>query len=268
MLHLWLNKMLTKKARKLQKEMKNPENNFWTSMDVSPSYFQDVMNFSYVLMRPPDGEYGAQSANSTIWTGMVGMLQKNDVDIGKEIKWFHFHMEKITLILYDLKLPQTSQSPWIAVLSSPLLSPSPKSTTRSSFRIPQTASTIWPTLSHSIGFPGHSWPFLFASLRQLCLQLQGWLDKSLRAIGVLPDYFTTLFCLGMATKIQSITSSLWESLMCLSQGSWQLRGLGMYPLRRVLLGLLFSGSPKYHLNFITCNFLWPMTFYQNELQSN
>ncbi len=41
------------------------------------------MNFTFVLMRPPDGEYGAKSGNSTIWTGMVGMLQKNEIDIGK-----------------------------------------------------------------------------------------------------------------------------------------------------------------------------------------
>jgi len=41
------------------------------------------MNFSFVLRIPPDGEYGAKNENSTFWTGMVGMLQKNEIDIGK-----------------------------------------------------------------------------------------------------------------------------------------------------------------------------------------
>lgn len=38
------------------------------------------MNFTYDLMKPPDGEYGVIQANGT-WSGMVGMLSRGEIDI-------------------------------------------------------------------------------------------------------------------------------------------------------------------------------------------
>ncbi len=48
---------------------------------VDDFYVQDVLNFKYNLTTPPDGEWGADSGNGS-WTGMVGMLQRRDIDIG------------------------------------------------------------------------------------------------------------------------------------------------------------------------------------------
>ena len=42
------------------------------------------MNFTYDLTKPPDGQWGAIQPDNS-WTGMVGMLQNEDIDIGKQI---------------------------------------------------------------------------------------------------------------------------------------------------------------------------------------
>jgi hypothetical protein len=45
---------------------------------------QAIMNFTYDLSTPADGEWGALVANSTdLWTGMIGQLQRKDIDIGE-----------------------------------------------------------------------------------------------------------------------------------------------------------------------------------------
>jgi len=44
---------------------------------------QEIMNFTYDLGQPEDGEWGALIINSSgLWTGMVGQLQRQDIDIG------------------------------------------------------------------------------------------------------------------------------------------------------------------------------------------
>ena len=40
------------------------------------------MNFSYVFTKPPDRQWGSNLGNNT-WTGMVHMLQTQQIDIGK-----------------------------------------------------------------------------------------------------------------------------------------------------------------------------------------
>ena len=42
---------------------------------------QEIMNFSYTLTQPPDGQWGALKPDNT-WNGMVGMLERNEIDIG------------------------------------------------------------------------------------------------------------------------------------------------------------------------------------------
>ena len=39
------------------------------------------MNFTYTLTPSPDQQFGSRMKNNT-WTGMVGMLQSREVDIG------------------------------------------------------------------------------------------------------------------------------------------------------------------------------------------
>ena len=43
---------------------------------------QQIMNFTYSLTKPPDGQWGAIQEDNTTWNGMVGMLTRNEVDIG------------------------------------------------------------------------------------------------------------------------------------------------------------------------------------------
>ena len=42
---------------------------------------RELMNFTYSLKEPPDGEWGAQRADLS-WTGMIGMLETKSVDVG------------------------------------------------------------------------------------------------------------------------------------------------------------------------------------------
>ncbi|KAK4310304.1 hypothetical protein Pmani_018123 [Petrolisthes manimaculis] len=39
------------------------------------------MNFSYDLVRPPDGAWGAKMQNGS-WSGMIGMLRRKEIDVG------------------------------------------------------------------------------------------------------------------------------------------------------------------------------------------
>ena len=40
------------------------------------------MNFTYVLRKPPDGNWGLQNADGS-WNGIVGQLIDDQIDIGK-----------------------------------------------------------------------------------------------------------------------------------------------------------------------------------------
>ena len=43
---------------------------------------QQVLNFTYDLTQPPDGQWGAIQPDGT-WSGLVGMLMREEIDIGK-----------------------------------------------------------------------------------------------------------------------------------------------------------------------------------------
>ena len=42
---------------------------------------QDIMNFTFNIERPKDGEWGILQKNGS-WTGMVGMLARQEIDFG------------------------------------------------------------------------------------------------------------------------------------------------------------------------------------------
>ena len=42
---------------------------------------QDILNFTYVLKRPPDGQWGSLQSDGT-WSGMIRELQEERIDIG------------------------------------------------------------------------------------------------------------------------------------------------------------------------------------------
>ena len=48
-------------------------------------YLQGALNFTTVLVRPPDGAWGAPANSSNLqgeWGGMVGLLKRNEADFG------------------------------------------------------------------------------------------------------------------------------------------------------------------------------------------
>ena len=48
---------------------------------LSHLFLQDIMNFTYTLRKPPDGQWGSLMKNGT-WTGMVNELHLKKADIG------------------------------------------------------------------------------------------------------------------------------------------------------------------------------------------
>ena len=44
-------------------------------------YLQRTLNFTTVLVRPPDGAWGAVDASGN-WGGMVGLVKRNEADFG------------------------------------------------------------------------------------------------------------------------------------------------------------------------------------------
>ena len=40
------------------------------------------MNFTYEMTKPPDKQWGAIKSDGT-WSGMIGMLIRKEIDIGK-----------------------------------------------------------------------------------------------------------------------------------------------------------------------------------------
>ena len=43
-------------------------------------FLQESLNFTITMARPPDGEWGVLDLSGN-WSGMVGMLKRNEVDI-------------------------------------------------------------------------------------------------------------------------------------------------------------------------------------------
>lgn len=44
------------------------------------SVLQSTLNFTTVIKKPWDGQWGAQTENGT-WVGMIGMLSRNEADV-------------------------------------------------------------------------------------------------------------------------------------------------------------------------------------------
>ena len=42
---------------------------------------QQILNFTYDLTQPPDGQWGAIQPDGS-WSGLVGMLMRGEIDIG------------------------------------------------------------------------------------------------------------------------------------------------------------------------------------------
>ena len=42
---------------------------------------QEIMNFTYSVIEPPDGQYGALQPDGT-WNGIIKLLANQDIDIG------------------------------------------------------------------------------------------------------------------------------------------------------------------------------------------
>ena len=49
------------------------------------------MNFTYVVSKPPDGPFGALEPDGN-WTGMIGELVNQKVDIGKVFKRYTIYI--------------------------------------------------------------------------------------------------------------------------------------------------------------------------------
>ena len=43
---------------------------------------QEVLNFTFSLKKPPDGQYGSKKPDGS-WTGMINLLQTDQADIGE-----------------------------------------------------------------------------------------------------------------------------------------------------------------------------------------
>ena len=44
--------------------------------------FQQILNYTYDLTKPPDGQWGAIQPDGS-WSGLVGMLIRQEIDMGK-----------------------------------------------------------------------------------------------------------------------------------------------------------------------------------------
>ena len=64
---------------------------------VTHFFLQDIMNFTYTLRKPPDGQWGSLTKNGT-WTGMVNELLHKKADIGMDtfqqlsLKFYHHNI--------------------------------------------------------------------------------------------------------------------------------------------------------------------------------
>ena len=58
---------------------------------------QELMNFTYTVIEPPDGQYGALEPDGT-WNGIVKLLANQDIDIG--VTTFAVTQERSTVITF------------------------------------------------------------------------------------------------------------------------------------------------------------------------
>ena len=62
---------------------------------------QEIMNFTYTVIEPPDGQYGALQPDGT-WNGMVKLLANQDIDIATTT--FAVTQEQSTVITFAIPL--------------------------------------------------------------------------------------------------------------------------------------------------------------------
>ena len=55
------------------------------------------MNFTYTVIKPPDGQYGGIQPDGT-WNGMVGLLANQDIDIA--VATFAISLERSTVMTF------------------------------------------------------------------------------------------------------------------------------------------------------------------------
>ena len=58
---------------------------------------QELMNFTYTAIEPPDGQYGALEPDGT-WNGIVKLLANQDIDVG--VTTFAVTQERSTVITF------------------------------------------------------------------------------------------------------------------------------------------------------------------------
>ena len=81
---------------------------------------QSIMNFTFKVEKPPDGEWGVKLSNNS-WTGMVGMLIRKEIDIGNILNHTAFSIKSIIfslLAVTDFTVTK-ERSPYIS-FSQPL----------------------------------------------------------------------------------------------------------------------------------------------------
>ena len=48
-------------------------------------YLKEILNFTYIITPPDEGIFGFPSKNGS-WSGMVGALQRQEIDLGKKFR--------------------------------------------------------------------------------------------------------------------------------------------------------------------------------------
>ena len=71
---------------------------------------QEIMNFTYTVIKPPDGQYGVIQPDGT-WNGMVKLLANQDVDIATTT--FAVTQERSTVITFASPIFDTYYSLFI-----------------------------------------------------------------------------------------------------------------------------------------------------------
>ncbi len=68
-----------------------------------PRFFlQKIMNFTFTLTQPPDGQWGSKRTDDT-WTGMVGLLADQTIDIGelRQVQKQNIEVNQIPVFLFQ-----------------------------------------------------------------------------------------------------------------------------------------------------------------------
>ncbi|TRY79477.1 hypothetical protein TCAL_06562, partial [Tigriopus californicus] len=88
---------------------------------------QEILNFTFQVTQPPDGEWGAILGESQGWSGMIGMLQNKEIDMAiadftvtKERSSVVSFAEPIAQIYHSLFIKNPSGTPHYGAFVEPL----------------------------------------------------------------------------------------------------------------------------------------------------